>query len=374
MTPAAPAPEAAHTQTPSPAGHARPSTLRVANGASTLVALSMGAAGLAMLVLAAQTRVGPDRKAIEILFGAGVVISSVLLARARMTAAPDVSAGLLPGELCLAGALLYLGVAMPAFQHGANRAQAVGQFIAVVAALVAGCAALVYSRAPAAGPRKFSLAVMVRDGVLLITGTIVVAIATGQLANPALKPPKWNWISFVGITVPGMLILIGREGIKKSFGGLGRPKGLASVAQVIAVELLLVVGLGIMIFGSNANLALGKNGYHTGLKGNSEGLTLWLGAAAFLIVVRGVIKIAVRSWTSMPGSSLITSVLYIAGVLGLIYGERSVQIGKDPLVSFGGASLPAGLMLAGGVAVLVVMRPEARALDAVAVARSSEVV
>jgi len=206
---------------------------------------------------------------------------------------------------------------------------------------------------------------MVRDGVLLITGTIVLAIATGQIANPALKAPKWNWISFLGLTVPGMLVLIAREGVKGRFRRQAPQNSGASVAQAGIVEALLVVGLGIMIFGSNANLALGKNGYQTGLKGNSEGLTLWLGAAAFLIV-RGLVKVALAPAGSRFASWAVTSLLYVAGVSALIYGERSVQMGKDPLVSFGGAALPAAFMLLGGVAVLVMMRPAAKALDAVA--------
>ncbi len=369
MTPTASAPDTAGTtRTVSSAAGVQRWPNRVANEASALVAVIMAGTGLAMIVLALATKAGPERKAAEVFFGLVVVVSSALLARTRSKVAAEVSAGLLPGDLALAGTLFYLGVAMPAFQHGANRTQAVGQFIAVVVGLVVGCAGLIYTRAPAVTSRKLSFAGIVRDGVLLITGTIVVAIATGQLANPALKPPKWNWISFLGITIPGMLILVGREAVKGVLHRHDRPGGLLRMAQAAGVELLLVAGLGIMIFGSNANLALGKNGFHTGLKGNSEGLTLWLGAAAFLVVVRGLIKVALPS-SSRLGSSLITGVLYVAGVLGLIYGERAVQMGKDPLVSFGGASLPAALMLAGGVAVLIVMRPAARALDALAATR-----
>ncbi len=206
---------------------------------------------------------------------------------------------------------------------------------------------------------------MVRDGVLLITGTIVVAIATGQIANPALKAPKWNWISFLGLTVPGMLVLIAREGVKGRSHRRGPQRGATRLAQAGIVETLLVIGLGIMIFGSNANLALGKNGYQTGLKGNSEGLTLWLGAATFLIIVRGLTKVALGPAGSRLAGSLVTSLLYVAAVTALIYGERSVQMGKDPLVSSGGAFLPAAFMLLGGLAVLVLFRPAARALDAV---------
>ncbi len=348
-----------------PADPGQPWHNRVARQASGIVSLVMAGTGVAMIGLALATDVPSTRKALEVLLGVAVVVSGALLARSRMKAVADVSAGLLPGEITLAAALVYLGVAMPAFQHGAARSQAVGQFVAVVVALVVGCAGLVYSRAPVGHPGKRSLAVMVRDGVLLITGTIVVAIATGQIANPALKPPKWNWISFLGLTVPGMLILIAREGLKGSFHRQAPQNSGARVAQAGIVEALLVVGLGIMIFGSNANLALGKNGYQTGLKGNSQGLTLWLGAAAFLIIVRGLVKVALAPAGSRLAVPAVTSLLYIVGVTALIYGERSVQMGKNPLVSFGGAVLPAAFMLLGGIAVLVMMRPAAKALDTV---------
>jgi len=141
--------------------------------------------------------------------------------------------------------------------------------------------------------------------------------------------------------------------------------GGARLAQAGIVEALLVVGLGIMILGSNANLALGKNGYQTGLKGNSDRLTLWLGAAAFLIVVRGLTKVALAPAGYQFAASAVTGLFYVVGVTALIYGERSMQMGKDPLVSFGGAVLPAAFMALGGIAVPVMMRPAAKALDAV---------
>ncbi len=168
----------ATAQTPQavlPAGPGQPWPNRVAGQASVVVSLVMAGTGVAMIGLALATDVASTRKAIEVLLGVAVVVSGALLARSRMKAAADVSAGLLPGEITLAAALVYLGVAMPAFQHGAARSQAVGQFVAVVVALVVGCAGLVYSRAPVGHTGKPSLAVMVRDGVLLITGTIVVA-------------------------------------------------------------------------------------------------------------------------------------------------------------------------------------------------------
>ncbi len=371
MPPATTARDATHApHSATPPEPAQPWLSQVAKQGGALVSLAMAGAGVAMIALAVATEAGSARKAVEVVLGLAVVISGALLARSG-TRGSGVSAGLLPGEITLAAALVYLGVAMPAFQHGTVRSQAVGQFIAVVVSLVVGCAGLVYSRAPVGPARRFSFAVIVRDGVLLITGTIVVAIALGQISNPALKPPKWNWISFLGLTVPGMLVLIAREGVKTIFHRQGRHQGAARLVQGGVVEMLLVVGLGIMIFGSNANLALGKNGYQSGLKGNSEGLTLWLGAAAFLIVVRGTVKIALAPATARLASSVVTSTLYVAGVTALIYGERSVQMGKVPLVSFGGALLPATLMIIGGVAVLVMMRPAARALDAVAVREQS---
>ena len=88
---------------------------------------------------------------------------------------------------------------------------------------------------------------MLRDGVILIVGTILMAIAFGQLAGAALKAPQWNWISFLGITTPGMFLLMGREGIKAR---LETWQGLARVPRLFITETLLVLGLAIMLYGS----------------------------------------------------------------------------------------------------------------------------
>jgi hypothetical protein len=36
------------------------------------------------------------------------------------------------------------------------------------------------------------------------------------LARSGITPPKWNWTSFLGLTVPGMLLLIVARGAAKS--------------------------------------------------------------------------------------------------------------------------------------------------------------
>ncbi len=133
----------------------------------------------------------------------------------------------------------------------------------------------------------------VPDGAILAVGTILLGIALGQLANERLMPPMWNWISFLGLTVTGMLVLVvGRGAAKAALGGRsweGRRRPLI----VLATELLLIVGLGVMIYGALNNLVLGANGFKTGFKGNGDGLALWAGAALFLVVVRGGFKLAV---------------------------------------------------------------------------------
>jgi len=308
----------------------------------------MAVLGVTEVVLAAATPIGRFRLAGEVACGVALVVSGVLLGRAARRPGRGLSAGILPGDLALAGALLYLGLAMPPFQqHHTARATAVAQFVTVLAGLVVGCAGLVLSRSPEAragvAPGR-----MVRDGVLLITGTILVAIALGQLANPMLMPPKWNWISFTAITIPGMLILVARERLKTRI----------APAAVVGSEVVMVAGLAVMLAGSNANLIQGKNGYHTGLIGNSTGLALWLAAAAFLVVARSAWKLA-----GSPGAPTIGAALYLAGVAPLIYGERAVQLGKDPVFKIGAAFPATAAILAGGVAVVTVMRPATGWLD-----------
>ncbi len=72
---------------------------------------------------------------------------------------------------------------------------------------------------------------------------------------------------------------------------------------------------------------------HFGFKGNAAGLTLWAGAAVFLVVARGGLKLAVRDY-GRAGTFALQG-LYVIGALGFIYGERAVLMGKDPSLTFG---------------------------------------
>lgn len=313
--------------------------------------------GVVMLVTSFLASIGVGLLVAEIFLSVAMLCAGVLLLRKAMNKKNDrLVIGLLPGEIALAAALLYLGVVMPVFHQGlTSYGNAVIQFIAVMAGLVFGAVALALSGASqdARPVGKLSAAASLRDGVILITGTILLAIALGQLSGATLKPPLWNWISFLGITIPGMLVLIAREGAKEKLEKLA---GFRNVLGLLATEFLLIVGLAIMLDGSYANLNLGMNGFTTGIKGNMAGLVLWIGAALFLILVHGGFKMALAKKNRLLSYRIVSGLLYVVGAIAFIYGERSILSGQVPMFAVGDAAPAAALILVGALVVLVVAR------------------
>lgn len=320
-----------------------------------LLGVLIAAAGAVMVVAALATSASATRRAFEAFFGAEILVAGVLAMLPWSRASRGRS--VLLGGLVLGGSLFYLGTAMP-YMGRASYTKGVIQFVAVLAALTLGGLLLA---APAAAARRGrgeeadgAWAYAAREGLLLVVGTILLAIGTGQLARAGLMPPKWNWASFLGITVPGMLVLVVVRGAVKSAVRRTPPRSASRAAGILATEVLLVAGLSIMLYGSFTNLNLGANGYEVGFKGNDAGLTLWIGAAAFLVVVRGAGKLAASD--RGRGAPVALQALYVLGVLGVIYGERAVLMGKDPSLSFGGALPGAAAIAAAGFVVLVAGR------------------
>lgn len=317
--------------------------------------------GAAMIVLAFSGSIGVGRLVFESLLGAAVLVPGILLAGAALTGGRATGLHLAAGELALAATIVYLGEAMPPFHHGAvGHDAAVAQFVLVVVSFVLNCAALALpapASASSQGKTGVHWASVIRDSVLLIVGTIVLAIGLGQTANPALMPPMWNWTSFLGITIPGMLTLIFLRGPLKAIG-----RG-AHVPRRFAIELLLVLGLSVMVFGSVTNLNLGASGYEVGFKGNGSGLALWVAAALFLVFARGLFKLVVPDGDRRSGVALVRKLLYIVGAIAFIYGEKSVIMGKPPMFTAGGAFPAAAAMVIGGILVLVFVRQAAKVMD-----------
>lgn len=84
---------------------------------------------------------------------------------------------------------------------------------------------------------------------------------------------------------------------------------------------------------------LGKNGYITGFRGNLAAFTLVVAAAVSLIVVRGALGRAVSTQRGTATSAVILSkLLYVVGVVALIYGEPSVVTGKAAAFTIGPAA------------------------------------
>jgi len=317
--------------------------------------------GVAMVTLAFSGGLGNGRLIFECVLGVAVFASGALIAGAGAMDKRATGLHLAAGELALAATIVYLGEAMPAFHSGVVGHDAgVAQFVAVLAGLILGATALALPAPPPANPQTTTgvhWASVIRDSVILIVGTIIVAIGLAQLGNPALMPPRWNWTSFLGLTIPGMLILMFLRGPLKATGHAGQ------VARQLAIEVLLVVGVSVMVFGSVTNLNLGASGYAVGLKGNTTGLALWLAAAAFLVLVRGAVKLSLPNAARQAGTGVARKVLYVVGAVALIYGEKSVITGKPPTVMIAAAAPLAAIILACGLLILVFARQAAKAMD-----------
>lgn len=318
--------------------------------------------GGVMMVMGFLTPIGVVLQTVEIALGLGMMLSGALLWKAvtnKKQASINIS--ILPGELALALGFVYLGVAMSAFHvHGGSVSylEAVIQFIIVLAGLVFGATALTVSGASklVRPSEKVSPTAVIRDGVILIAGTILLAIALGQLSGGTLKPPLWNWISFAGITIPGMLLLIAREGVKEGTENWSRRSLLRGVLSLLATESLLIIGLAIMLGGSYYNLTLGMNGFTVGFKGNAVGLTLLVVAVLFLLLVRGFFKLAFLQRTRLTSLRMVNKLLFVAAAIAFIYAERSVLTGKPPMFAVGGAAPEVTLILLGALFVLIVGR------------------
>ena len=300
-----------------------------------------------MIVTCLLSSVGVLLRIIELFLGTANFIAGLILVREALNKKhTPVVVSMWSGEIALAATFFYLGTAMPVFHEGLASPQiALVQFIAVLLGLIVGTVMLVLSGATK-GVRlasSFNHVAGLRDSVILIIGTILVAISLSQLAGPAIKPTQWNWISYGGITVPGMFILIGREGVKQlTEYWTGFKRILASVVT----EGMLISGLAIMLYGSYSNLTLGTNGYLylSHIKGNAYGFTLWVVAALFLFLIRGPFKLAFLQSNRQFGRQVVSQILYVIALVAFIYGERSVLTGLAPKIMIGSAA-PAALLI-----------------------------
>jgi hypothetical protein len=314
----------------------------------------LGLAGLAGLALSRSTPVSTPFAAGEAAASLIVISSAVVLFRSSRGRERPV-AGLLPGELALDGAFLYIAMTAETFhgQHAVSREVGIAQFAIVILALVAGCAALVFFRTERRDARSV-FAMAVRGGVMLAVGSLLLAMAVGAASGSTFHLPDWNWPSFLGLTVPGILVLIAREEMKKHW----RPAGHPAMA-VLGTEGLLVIGLSLMVWGSTANLTLGADAFHIGVRGDVIGAGLWMLAAVALLARRVL-------WPGASATSLrpeiAVAVAYTLALALFVFGERAVELGTSPAIAIGHAGI-AGALAAAAVVVLAVMRPLTLALD-----------
>ena len=317
-----------------------------------VLGLGIAVLGVAMAVMGFFAPVGLGARAAEVTAGALAALGGVLLlARGRRAAMTS-------GGSALLASLLYLSVTNTEFhQGGVGYSIAVLQFVTVPVGLVLGGTAFALTPQER---RTGRMSDFIPDGVLLVVGTILLGIGLGQLGNERLMTPRWNWVSFIGLTASGMLVLVVLRGAFKAALGRSRPSGgTPRLLGLLGTELLLVGGLGLMMYGALNNLVLGTNGFRTGFKGNSEGVVVWIGAALFLIVVRGGFKVATRGERG-AGQAVVRELLYLVGAFAFIVGERSVVSGRPPAVSIGGALPAAAAILLGALFLLVPVRVAAK--------------
>ena len=237
---------------------------------------------------------------------------------------------LLGGELAIDAAFAYVVVALASRPVGAPLRSV--ELVLGLGGLVTGAGAL------AVAPLDDgSVAAAVRRSVLLITGTILIALAVGQLEHPGLSM-RWNWVPFLGFAVPGMLTVLGAELLRGSAASRGR---------TLATTVALVAGVAILLYGSINNLALGQGGLGAGIRATPA---LSAAAAATAALVAG--GSLSRRWRPAWVSDLITA----AGVLGMVVTERiavlHADVGVGPLPAAVSRGLP---VLAGGLIVVIAL-------------------
>jgi hypothetical protein len=314
----------------------------------------LGLAGLAGLALSGFAPASTPFAAGEAAASIIVIASAVLFFRSSGGRERPV-AGLLPGELALDGAFLYLALTAETFhgQHAVSREVGIAQFVIVILELVAGCGALVFFRTERRDARSV-FAMAVRGGVMLAVGSLLLAMAVGAASGSTFHLPDWNWTSFLGLTVPGILVLIAREEMKKRW----RPAGHPALAS-FGTECVLLIGLSLMVWGSTANLTLGVDAFHIGVRGDVIGAGLWM-LAAVALLARRVLWPRTSAMSRRP--EIAVAIVYTVALTVFVFGERAVELGKSPAIAIGHAGV-AGALAAAAVLVLVVMRPLSLALD-----------
>jgi len=320
------------------------------SGLLQAAALAAGASlcivGAGMVTLAFAAYVSLGRFIAEAVVGVIVAGGGAALLLSALKGEPRSKMAALIGDAALLGSLFYLGTV------------ATLQFIAVILAITIGTAAIALTPAPEhnfTGWKHIGQIALAGDGVVLVAGTILLGIGLGQLDKASLTPPMWNWVSFLGLTVPGMIVLVMIRGAAKKLGPTEQTLGWRAkgIWVLLGWEILLVVGLGVMIYGALYNLVLGKNGFQGGFKGNTNGLLLWAVAAAFLVFVRGPFERALIRLPERRWYPVVREVLYVAGAFAFIVGERSVISGKPPTLATG-AALPIALLIILAAAFLLV--------------------
>jgi hypothetical protein len=308
-------------------------------------------AGIAMVMTSASAAVSAA-SLLELAAGCAIVVASSLV-----VAEPRLASMLTAGEVAVDAAFVYFAMsAWTAGPGGVPSARADSQFVIALVGL-AFSTALLSLASPVGRSWRAHLAVIVRDGVVLVVGTLLLAIALSEVTSATLQPPHWNWVSFVMFTLVGMsVVMLGEAALFTH-----RRTGADWVTPWLgSAQLLLVIGLTIMIYGSYNNLTLGTTGLSLSFNAVVGGVGAWLVAAAVMAIGYGALRRNPRQAGRLPWRR---ELVYVGAALGFVYGERTVMSGAMPAVHVGSA-FPVGFgvgLLA--VLLLAVVRPAVQMAD-----------
>jgi hypothetical protein len=293
--------------------------------------LSCAAVAIAAVTLAVAAAEPPW----EVLVVTGLAMTLVLGSLTILRDARRGRVGILGGELVVDAAFAYTVVVL-ASRPGAAPLRG-AEFLVGLAGIIAGTVGLNLARLPVDGR-----AWRVRQAVTMITGTILAAVAVGQLEHPGLVM-RWNWIPFLAFAVPGMLAHLAAT--------MTAPVSSARWSRIPRSS-VGTAGLALLLYGSVNNLGLGAGGWGAGVGLDAGTTAAW--AAAF-----GLLVLCSSASEARPSARYM---LFLAGgVPGMAITERAeilrtgVGFGPAPASVSHGAPL---LVAALGVLVAIpLLRP-----------------
>lgn len=249
--------------------------------------------------------------------------------------------------------LIFLGYGLQNFTPAEIRAAIFALAIIIVLAL----GSILPSLKRATGkpiPKPFRPDLIFGEGRDLCCGTMSLGLGIKMLFTPFFLP-IWDWWGlFVAIT--GMILIIPVRGMVRM--RMMRARMMEgkwrSWKGIIPKETLLIVGMILIVYGL-FNAYMGRTPFTWAPKGNLGGLAMMIIASIFLIFARGGYKLKIDELTETKRQTATKHILYVIGIVPLIYGLAVVLMGEfltlqgGPEVTWGIPLLMLGFTLIVGV-------------------------